>query len=72
VFQTSEEFVEWQNGLETNISIEHMEPVIPYSHHDKTVNQFENNINYNTSNVFNTIGIFIIYTEHGDNPTKEE
>ena len=61
-FGSNVEFVDWQNGLDTNISILDMRPVNLHKEETHEVNRFENTTNYNHVKSLNTIGIFVIYT----------
>ena len=63
VFESNQDFVDWQDNLNENISILEMAPVITYTRVESVVNRFENNINYNTSDNYNTVGVFVTYTE---------
>ena len=62
VFNGNEEFVDWQNGLDTDISILDMKPVNTHTDETHEVNRFENNVNYNHVECRKTIGIFVTYT----------
>lgn len=63
VFESNQDFVDWQDNLNENISILEMAPVITYTRVESVVNRFENNTNFNTSDNYNTVGVFVTYTE---------
>tara|TARA_R110002073_G_scaffold3315_6_gene22352 strand:+ start:12534 stop:12749 length:216 start_codon:yes stop_codon:yes gene_type:complete len=60
-FQTNEDFVKWQDGEGAEAIIISYSPVTLYVEVHMENNNFTNSINHNSGDIFNSIGLFIIY-----------
>jgi len=69
VFNTNKEFLDWQDAPKGDLVIVDMVPVVTYSNSN---HEFENNTNLNNSETYNSIGIFVTYTENVNSTTEKE